>query len=68
MKVILIKDCKNGKANTIIEVSNGYGSNFLVNKGFAVPYNDVTKKQLDERLSNLTLETMEIRNNALNLK
>lgn len=68
MKVILIKDCKDGKANTIIEVSNGYGSNFLVNKGFAMPYNDVTKKQLDERLSNLTLETMEIRNNALKLK
>ncbi len=54
MKVILIKDCKDGKANTIIEVSDGYGSNFLINKGFAVPYNEKTKKQLEKKLSDLT--------------
>ncbi|WP_029513764.1 50S ribosomal protein L9 [Mycoplasmopsis primatum] len=68
MKVILIKDCKDGKANTIIEVSDGYGSNFLVNKGFAVPYNEKTKKQLEKRLSDLTANEMEVRQEALNTK
>lgn len=29
MKVILIKDSKDGKANTVIEVSPGYASNYL---------------------------------------
>ncbi|MBZ4203682.1 50S ribosomal protein L9 [Mycoplasma tauri] len=68
MKVILIKDCKDGQANTIIEVSNGYGSNFLVKKGFGVPYNEITKKQLEKRLSALTAQEMEKRSEALLLK
>ncbi|WP_406617755.1 50S ribosomal protein L9 [Mycoplasmopsis lipophila] len=68
MKVILIKDCKDGKANTIIEVSDGYGQNFLVNKGFAVPFNENTKKQLDKRLDSLVQNEMEIRKEALELK
>ncbi len=68
MKVILIKDCKDGKANTIIEVSDGYGSNFLINKGFAVPYNEKTKKQLEKKLSDLTASEMEARQSALELK
>ncbi|WP_027332672.1 50S ribosomal protein L9 [Mycoplasmopsis gallinarum] len=64
MKIILIKDCKDGKANTIIEVANGYGTNFLVAKGFGVPYNDKTKRELDKRLSNLVADEMEVRNEA----
>ncbi|MGY5139500.1 50S ribosomal protein L9 [Mycoplasmopsis gallinarum] len=64
MKIILIKDCKDGKANTIIEVANGYGTNFLVAKGFGVPYNDKTKRELDKRLSNLVANEMEVRNEA----
>ena len=36
MKVLLIKDVKNlGKAGEIKEVKDGYGQNFLINKGFA---------------------------------
>ncbi|MGV2392443.1 UNVERIFIED_CONTAM: 50S ribosomal protein L9 [Campylobacter lari] len=68
MKVILIKDCKDGKANTVVEVSNGYGSNFLIAKGFGVPYNDKTKKELEKRLKDLTNTEMEKRQEALHLK
>lgn len=68
MKVILIKDCKDGKANTIVEVSDGYGLNFLVRKGFGVIYNERNKKMLDKKLSELTKNEMEIRQEALQLK
>ncbi|MCS4536718.1 MULTISPECIES: 50S ribosomal protein L9 [unclassified Mycoplasma] len=68
MKVILIKDSKHGKANTIVEVSDGFGANFLVAKGFGVPYNEKTKYQLERRLSDLTANEMELRSQALELK
>ncbi|CCP24410.1 50S ribosomal protein L9 [Mycoplasmopsis cynos] len=68
MKVILIKDCKDGKQNTIIEVSGGYGTNFLIKKGFAVPYNEQTLSQLNKRLDTLSADEHENRSNALNLK
>ncbi|WP_406613424.1 50S ribosomal protein L9 [Mycoplasma corogypsi] len=68
MKIILIKDCKDGKANTIIEVAAGYGTNFLVKKGLGVPYNDATKKALEKRLDNLAADEHENRSNALALK
>jgi len=36
MRVLLIKDVKSlGKAGEIKEVKDGYGQNFLINKGFA---------------------------------
>ncbi|VEU70397.1 50S ribosomal protein L9 [Mycoplasmopsis glycophila] len=68
MKVILLKDCKDGKANTIIEVSNGYGTNFLVKKGFGVPYNPQTAKMLERKLDQLTADEHEKRTNFLKLK
>ncbi|SJZ52205.1 50S ribosomal protein L9 [Mycoplasmopsis verecunda] len=68
MKVILIKDCKDGKANTIVEVSNGYGSNYLIKNGFGVPYNEQTLHQLNRRLNNLVAEEHEKRTSALHLK
>lgn len=37
MKVILIKDIKGtGKINDVLEVSDGYGRNFLIKKGLAI--------------------------------
>ena len=39
MKVILIKDCKDGKTNEVVDVSAGYATNFLIKNGFAVAMN-----------------------------
>lgn len=44
MKIILLKDCKDGKANEVIEVAGGYATNFLIKKGLALPYNNKTAK------------------------
>lgn len=51
MKVILITDVKKqGKKDQVIDVSDGYANNFLINKGLAVPYNDANKKKLERDL------------------
>ncbi|VEU78082.1 50S ribosomal protein L9 [Mycoplasmopsis columbinasalis] len=68
MKVILIKDCKDGKANTIIEVANGYGANYLIPQGFGVPYNAKTARDLEKRLSNFVADEMAARAQANELK
>ena len=41
MKVILLQDVKSvGKKNQIVEVSDGYGSNFLIPRKLAVRYSE----------------------------
>lgn len=51
MKVILLTDVKKqGKKDEVINVSDGYATNFLINKGLAVPYNDTNKKKLERDL------------------
>jgi large subunit ribosomal protein L9 len=50
MKVIIIKNCKDGKVNDVIEVSAGYGTNFLIKNGFAEPINRSSNSQLEKRL------------------
>ena len=54
MKVILLQDVKNvGKKDQVVEVSQGYGANFLIKKGLAVMYTshsrDILNKQQQER-------------------
>lgn len=57
MKVILLTDVKKqGKKDQVIDVSDGYANNFLINKGLAVPYNDSNKKKLERDLKNRELE------------
>ncbi|WP_027334624.1 50S ribosomal protein L9 [Mycoplasmopsis felifaucium] len=68
MKVILIKDCKDGKANTVVEVSDGYGLNYLVRNGFGVVYNEKNKKELDKKISILIDNEMNVRREALTEK
>ncbi len=53
MKVVIIKDCQAGKVNDIIEVSNGYGTNFLIRQGFALQYNPQTKHDLGQKLAKI---------------
>lgn len=50
MKVIIIKNCKDGKVNDVIEVSAGYGTNFLIKNGFAEPINKSSNSKLTKRL------------------
>ncbi|UUD36842.1 50S ribosomal protein L9 [Mycoplasmopsis californica] len=68
MKVILIKDCKDGKANQVIEVSNGYATNFLIKNKFAVAYNPTTEKILKHKLQDLNENETKNRENATELK
>jgi len=66
MKVIFIKDLKGqGKRNEIKEVKDGYATNFLIKKGYAVPATDNSltklKKQNEEEAlqENLLIKQME---------
>ena len=50
MKVILQKDVKNvGKAGEIVEVSEGYGRNFLLPKKLAVPATAATVNEAKQK-------------------
>ena len=46
MKVLMKKELRKvGKIGEIIEVSDGYGANYLIPNGYAVLYTDEAKKQ-----------------------
>lgn len=70
MKVLLLKDVKaQGKQGEIIEVSDGYGRNFLIKKGLAEEanakvINEVNQKNLAEknRKAQEFQEALELRN------
>ena len=61
MKVIIIKKCKDGDVNDIIDVSPGYATNFLINNKFGLPYNKKTENMLKIKLNNI----MEKENNQI---
>ena len=51
MKVILLKDVKGqGKKDDIIEVSNGYGQNFIIKNKLGVAYSERSKDILDRQI------------------
>ena len=51
MKIILLKDVKGkGKKDDIIDVSDGYGKNYLIKNKLGVLYTSCSKKVLDKEL------------------
>ncbi|MGZ9413960.1 50S ribosomal protein L9 [Mycoplasma sp. 480] len=56
MKVIIIKDCKDGKVNEVIDVSDGYAKNFLIKNGLAIPVNKKTSLYLNKKIEILEQE------------
>lgn len=71
MKIILIKDCKDGKKYQIIEVKEGYGINFLIknNLGLLATKNNIAKveKIKTKELQNQQLKIEQAKNLAAKL-
>lgn len=54
MKLIMKKDLKGvGKAGQVVEVSDGYGANFIIPRGFGVLYTPESVKEKEEELAKL---------------
>lgn len=64
MKVIIIKPCKDGKLNQVIDVADGYATNFLIKQGFALPVNSKTQNMLDNRVENEKQRQAKLLDNA----
>ena len=57
MKVIFVKDLKNqGKKGEVKEVKDGYGNNFLIKNGYAVPATAGNLKNLQKKNEETALE------------
>lgn len=69
MKVILISDVKNvGKKGDVVEVSEGYGNNFLIKKHLAVLQNKANLNELNKQKEEERKLDLENRENAMKLK
>lgn len=73
MKVILLQDVKGvGKKNQICEVSDGYGSNFLIPRKLAVRYSEhgveVRDKQIQKEKDEFAQKQNEARETAKRLE
>lgn len=54
MKLIMKKDLKGvGKAGQVVEVSDGYGANFIIPRGFGVLYTPESVKEREKELARL---------------
>lgn len=69
MKVILLQDVKKvGKKNEVIDVSDGYATNFLVPRKLAVPYTDKNISQLEANKAKLKAEDTRLKQEAIGFK
>ncbi len=68
MKVIIIKSYGKYKVDDIVEVSNGFGTNFLIKNGYAVPINESTSKELKVKKDIQQKEIERLREESLKLK
>ncbi len=65
MKVILKEDVKDlGNMGTVIDVSNGYGRNYLIPKNLAVEANPKNIKQLEHEKNIILAKAKKIRKSA----
>ena len=68
MKVILIKDVKNvGKNGDVVEVSEGYATNFLIKRGLAVVQNKANLNELNRQKEEEKRQDMARREEALQI-
>lgn len=68
MKVIIIKKCKDGDVNDVIEVSLGYATNFLIRNKLALPFNSKTQLILNKKLEKIKLKEDQENKNNLKIK
>lgn len=68
MKVIIIKECKDGKVNEVIDVTSGYATNFLIKKGLALPFNSKTEHMLKNKVKEVNAKENAMIENALKAK
>ena len=68
MEVILKQDIANlGNRDEIVKVKNGYGSNSLIPRGYAIPANESNRKVLQETLKQRAHKEEKIRKDAESL-
>ncbi|NNM53810.1 MAG: 50S ribosomal protein L9 [Spirochaetales bacterium] len=69
MKVILVKDVENvGEEGEIRQVADGYGRNFLLPRGFAIPFSKHGQTIIEQRKRQIEARKEEKRQAALGVK
>lgn len=69
MEVILTEDVKNlGEMGDIVVVAPGYGRNYLIPKGLALPASAARKKELEHRRAQIELKKEKERAAALGIR
>jgi large subunit ribosomal protein L9 len=65
MEVILTQDIKNlGLKDDLVKVKNGYGRNYLIPQGFAIPGTESNKKMLNETIKQRAFKEEKIKKEA----
>ncbi len=69
MKVIMLQDVKKvGKKNQVVDVSDGYATNFLIPRKLAVPYTERNISQLEAQQAKVKAEDAEHKKDAIKHK